>query len=91
MPQTEKTLRSDLYRNVLLRIPAQIVFFITSIIVARILDPRDFGIMGISMIIIGYIDLFTNFGFIQAIIQKKIRDVSVLNSPLIWFCPYCWR
>ncbi len=80
MPQTEKTLRSDLYRNVLLRIPAQIVFFITSIIVARILDPRDFGIMGISMIIIGYIDLFTNFGFIQAIIQKKIRDVSVLNT-----------
>jgi len=80
MPQTEKTLRSDLYRNTLLRIPAQIVFFITSIIIARILDPRDFGIVGISMIIIGYIDLFTNFGFIQAIIQKKIRDVNTLNT-----------
>jgi len=32
------------------------------------------------MIIIGYIDLFTNFGFTQAIVQKKIRDVNALNS-----------
>jgi PST family polysaccharide transporter len=80
MKQPEKNLRSDLYRNTLLRIPAQIIFFITSIIIARILDPKDFGIVGISMIIIGYIDLLTNFGFTQAIVHKKIRDLNVLNS-----------
>jgi len=80
MKQPEKNLRSDLYWNTLVRIPAQIIFFITSIIIARILDPKDFGIVGISMIIIGYIDLFTNFGFTQAIVQKKIRDSKTLNS-----------
>jgi len=80
MKQPEKTLRSDLYWNTLLRIPAQIIFFITSIIIARILDPKDFGIVGISLIAISYVNLFTNFGFSQVIIQRKIRDLNTLNS-----------
>lgn len=63
-----------------MRIPAQAINFAISILVARILMPRDFGIMGITMMLIGYANLFTNFGFIEAIIQKNIHDRKTLNS-----------
>ncbi len=72
--------RVQLYWNTLVRIPAQIINFVISILVARILMPRDFGIMGISMMLIGYSNLFTNFGFAEAIIQKNIHDRKILNS-----------
>lgn len=42
--------------------------------------PRDFGIMGITMMLIGYLNLFTDFGFSEAIIQKKIYDKRIINS-----------
>lgn len=72
--------RSQLYWNTLLKIPTQIITFVISIIVARILAPNDFGIMGIAMMLIGYTNLFTDFGFGEAIIQKGIRDNKTLNS-----------
>ncbi len=72
--------RSQLYWNTLLNIPGQIASFVISIIVARILMPNDFGIVGIGMMLIGYTNLFTDFGFTQAIIQKQIEDKKTLNS-----------
>ncbi len=72
--------RSQLYWNTLLKIPTQVIALVISIIVARILVPNDFGIMGIAMMLIGYANLFTNFGFGEAIIQKGIRDNKTLNS-----------
>ena len=72
--------RSNLYWNTLVRIPVQILNFVISIIVARILMPKDYGILGISMMLIGYANIFTNFGFNQAIIQRQIFDKKTLNS-----------
>jgi O-antigen/teichoic acid export membrane protein len=42
--------------------------------------PNDFGIMGIAMMLIGYANLFTDFGLSEAVIQKGIRDTKTLNS-----------
>jgi len=86
--QTSKTenndqavsVKSNLYWNTLIRIPSQIAYFAISIIIARILMPRDFGILGIAMMLIGYANVFTNFGFNQAIVQKRIVDKKTLNS-----------
>ncbi len=72
--------RKQLYWNTLLRIPTQIVAFVLSIIIARILMPKDFGIMGITMMFVGYANLLTNFGFNEAVIQKSIKDRETLNS-----------
>ena len=63
-----------------MRIPTQGINLVISIIVARILMPKDFGIMGITMMLIGYSNLLTNFGFNEAIIQKRINDKKTLNS-----------
>lgn len=72
--------RKQLYWNTLLKIPTQIISFGISIVVARILVPGDFGIMGIAMMLIGYANLFTAFGFSEAIIQKGVRDSRTINS-----------
>jgi|WetSurMetagenome_2_1015567.scaffolds.fasta_scaffold00113_33 O-antigen/teichoic acid export membrane protein len=72
--------RSQLYWFTLLKIPTHIVAFVISILVARILDPNDFGIMGIAMMLIGYANLFTDFGLSEAVIQKGIRDYKTLTS-----------
>ena len=74
------SVKTNLYWNTLVRIPVQILNFAISIIVARILMPRDYGILGISMMLIGYANIFTNFGFNQAIVQKQIFDKKILNS-----------
>lgn len=80
MKSKEGTLRSNLYWNTLLPIFAQGLCFVNSILTARILMPKDFGIMCIAMMVIGYANLFTNFGFNQAIIQKRITNVRDVNS-----------
>lgn len=41
------------------------------IVLARLLPPEDFGLIGLSMIIVGFGSLFVNLGLGPAIIQKK--------------------
>jgi O-antigen/teichoic acid export membrane protein len=65
-----KTLRSSIF-VFLYRIIQQILNMIKIIILARILSPNDFGIMGIGLLAINTIDIFTQTGIYQALIQKK--------------------
>jgi O-antigen/teichoic acid export membrane protein len=41
------------------------------IILARILTPLDFGLMGIALLTISFVDTFSQTGFQQALIQRK--------------------
>jgi len=63
--------KSGLYWNVALKIAYEIFRFATSIVIARILDPKDFGIVSIATMVIYYSNSFTNFGFNQALVQRK--------------------
>lgn len=45
--------------------------FLTTIILARLLLPADFGIIAIAQIITGVVSLFQDMGMTQALIQKK--------------------
>ncbi len=47
------------------------VRFANSILLARLLSPSDFGIIGIITVILYYCDSFSDFGFGKAIIQRK--------------------
>jgi len=52
--------------------------FVTTIILARLLEPEDFGVFGIAMIFTGFSTRFGNVGFVHALIQRKeIRDEHV--------------
>ena len=56
------------------RIGAQIITFILSILLARILSPNDYGTIGILLVFITIADVFVNAGFGNALIQKKNAD-----------------
>lgn len=63
-----------------------VVRFVSSIIVARLLFPEDFGLMGIAMIAVQFGRRLANFGFTLALVQKKDIDrihqdtVFVINT-----------
>ncbi len=54
--------------------------FVISIVVARILVPSDYGVMGVAMMLIGFANLLTDFGFSPAVVQRQIRDKDTLQS-----------
>lgn len=65
------------------RVAFQGVSFIISIIIARILSPSDYGIVGMIAIFIGISNVFINAGFGAALIRKK--DRSELDFSTVFF------
>ena len=56
------------------RITAQLVSLVVSIILARILEPADYGAVAILMIFITIANVFVSSGFGNSLIQKKDAD-----------------
>ena len=54
--------------------------FISFIILARILEPKDFGILAIATMTIGVLEVITSLGFEVALIQKKGDVYSYLDT-----------
>ncbi len=54
--------------------------FIKIIILARILAPEDFGLMGIAMLSIATLETFSQTGFQVALIQKKENVQPYLDT-----------
>ncbi len=54
--------------------------FIRTIILARLLAPEDFGLLGIGMLAIATIETFSQTGFGHALIQKKENIDSYLDT-----------
>ena len=59
--------------SVLDRIWAQIVSFFIGIVLARLLTPDDYGLVGISMVFIAFSNVFIEAGFSNALIRKLDR------------------
>ena len=53
--------------------------FIRTIILARLLAPEDFGLLGIGMLAIATLETFSQTGFGHALIQKKENYKISLN------------
>lgn len=63
-----------------IRIGEQFFNIIRLIILARILLPHDFGLMGIALLTMAFLETFSQTGFEQALIQKKENVESYLNA-----------
>ncbi|MBC8391735.1 MAG: lipopolysaccharide biosynthesis protein [Deltaproteobacteria bacterium] len=48
--------------------------FVLTIILARLLNPEDYGLLGMVMVITGFLGYFSEFGMISSIIRKKNVD-----------------
>lgn len=58
--------------------------FIISIFLARLLEPEDFGLIALVMIVIELASLFTNIGLNGALIQRK-RNSPIHYSSVFYF------
>ncbi len=76
----ESNLKKNLLWDYLNRFGNTIVGLITSTILARLLSPADYGLVGISMAINGIASIFFNLGFGSSIIQSKEIDKNKLSS-----------
>lgn len=56
------------------RICAQAVTFIVSLVIARLLEPKSYGMIAIILVFINLADVFVTGGFGNALIQKKDSD-----------------
>ena len=54
--------------------------FITLAILARLLFPADFGLMGMIMVVIGFAQAFADMGLSNAIIQRQDVPENHLSS-----------
>ncbi|MGK7902425.1 MAG: MOP flippase family protein [Hormoscilla sp.] len=79
----KKAAASGIKWSMLARIGRQVMQFITTAILANMLAPGDFGLMGMAAIFGGVLDAF-NAGMSSAIIQKKDVDDRFISS-MLWF------
>jgi O-antigen/teichoic acid export membrane protein len=63
-----------------LRIVQQLFGLVRLVIIARILSPNDFGLMGIALLAMATLETFSQTGFQQALIQKKENIKSYLDA-----------
>lgn len=65
------------------QIGRQVMQFATTAILARLLSPADFGLLGMATIIIGFVELFKDLGTSAAVIQRKNLSESLVHS-IFW-------
>ncbi len=65
------------------RISQQGLQYISTIILVGVLSPDDFGLMAMSMIVIGFLDIFKDFGTSSAIIKEE-NPSNDLKCSLFW-------
>lgn len=79
-----KSITASLFWKFSERILAQMISFIVSIILARILLPSDYGIVSLVMVFIVFADVFVTSGFSTSLIQKKDADATDFST--IFYC-----
>lgn len=65
---------SGLFWMYMERIGAQLVSFVVSIVLARLLMPAEYGVISIVLVFINICNVFATGGFGKALIQKKDAD-----------------
>jgi O-antigen/teichoic acid export membrane protein len=78
-PLSKRVVRGGLWVFAL-RIINRGLGFIKTIILARLLVPEDFGLLGIAMLSLSTLEIFSQTGFREALIQKKKNVESYLDT-----------
>ncbi|MCK4533156.1 lipopolysaccharide biosynthesis protein [bacterium] len=67
-----------------LRITTRVLSLVSTVILARVLLPEDFGIMGIALLSIATLETFSQTGFDRALVQKNKGIKGYLDTA--WVC-----
>lgn len=66
------------------KVVIQLSSFLVTLVLARILTPEDYGIIGLAMIFVGFGNILVDLGMSVALIQRKKIDDSLLST-VFWF------
>jgi PST family polysaccharide transporter len=58
---------------------SKLLVLATTVVLARLLIPDDFGLVGIGLLVIGYLDLFNDFGVSAAVVQTREAPERTAN------------
>ncbi len=61
----------------------QVTQFVTAAILANLLAPGDFGLVGMAMVVIGFVNIFRDLGTGPAIVREKTISDDFLSS-IFW-------
>ena len=70
--------------NVIEKFAIQVISFILNIILARLLTPNDYGVIGMLTIFISFSNVFIDSGFSRALIQKQDRSEEDFTTVLFF-------
>ncbi len=62
------------------RLIIQALTWVITIVVARILDPADYGLFGFALLVMGLVDLINELGLGAGIIQRKTTSGEMLET-----------
>lgn len=54
--------------------------FIVSLVLARLLNPSDFALVGMATVFVGIVEAFVDFGFGSSIVQRKSVSKEQLST-----------
>jgi len=63
-----------------LNLARRLLGLVRTLILARLLTPKDFGLVGVALLIISTLETFSNTGFNQALVQRKDSAEKYLNT-----------
>ncbi|MBP6516971.1 MAG: oligosaccharide flippase family protein, partial [Chitinophagales bacterium] len=64
-------------------IGSKLMVFITTIILARLLTPEDFGLLALGMILINYLDTVDGLGIADALIYRQSEQEHAYNVAFV--------
>lgn len=74
-----KTIKGILW-SAIDKVGVKAIAFIVSIVIARILTPSDYGVVGMILVFIAIANIFIDSGMSQALVQRKNRTASDLST-----------
>ncbi|MBO6030445.1 MAG: lipopolysaccharide biosynthesis protein [Prevotella sp.] len=85
MSVNSRTVISSMLWKLMERFSSQLVSFVISIILARLLLPSDYGIIALIIVFINLATVIIDGGLNTALIQKKNADQTDFST-IFWFC-----
>ena len=64
-------------------VSGKLLVFISTVILARLLVPEQFGLMGFCLIAIQYLDVLNGFGVDSAVISRRDREEETANAAFV--------
>jgi PST family polysaccharide transporter len=77
---SQNTVLGSIRWSIVGQLLSRVMMVAVSIVLARLLEPTDFGLMAMAMVVIGFMETFYELGIGSAIIQKKEVNHELLSS-----------